>query len=156
MAFGVVTRALVGRLQDGLGEAAWPVRAIGAGDLAAAGEPCIVLLLWRIALEPALRNAPPPPGAPAGAPDPRVTLHYLLLAEGGEAIAAQDVLARAMGVLEAVPILSRGGDAASVQLVADPLDAAVLAALWHALGVPLRPAAAYAVRGVRLPLPRPG
>lgn len=153
MTIGAVTRALVGLIEAGLADAAWPVVAMSPSDPALAGEPRVGVLLWRLEPDLALRRS-----APQAEPTIPVILHYLVLAGGGEAARAQDALGRCMRALAATPVLTGDGlpaggawpEGTALQITAEMLDTATLLALWQAMAMPMHLSAAYSVRGVRL------
>jgi hypothetical protein len=158
MAIGAVTQTLIGLLEAGVGDAAWPVKAMSSTEAAVVVGPHVGLLLWRVEPDAALRSLMPQAGAQRPSQDPAVVLHYLVFVGGGETTAAQDVLGRCVRALITTPVLSGAALAPDqvwpagtvLQVGAEVIDNPTLLALWQAMRLPLQSGANYEIKGLRL------
>jgi uncharacterized protein DUF4255 len=178
-AIGAVGLSLQRLLSDRLDQPAGTVVTVGnPPDEPDAEAPVVNLFLYRVSLNGALSNMPPPNRGERGAyghPPLPLNLYYLLNTYGTttaagsdtlqDEIVAHDLLGSAMRILNDYPILTpeieTGGGVQvldadlldadeAVKITLDPLSLEDLSKVWTALNRPFRPSAAYEVSLVQI------
>lgn len=166
MAIAAASEALVRHLRTRLAEGgseAWPIEAMTLPEARTRPGHGIALVLWRVQPDEPPGDTSPLRTASKGDPPEGVglTLRYLLVVRGSDAVAEQSMIGRCMEVLDRHPVVEEPGAAANIAAealvvtVETPPDDAYLR-LAEACGDPPPLLVPYAVRSVRLRPPVAG